>query len=152
MEHDISRNQRILMAMQEKLASLLEFAEKVNIVMEECIEAEESNDTEAEMRIVREIDMLDQEVDELVASVSQAEMDEMAHALGPEALERNVAWLMECRARLDDLVEEYESAMHKEHDLEHAVRLRQDIKKLGHDLVRGHRQKASLIRSGWLLS
>ena len=138
MERGRSRSQNILMGMQEKLASLLEFAEKVNIVMEECIEAEENNDTEAEMRIVREIDMLDQEVDELVSSVSQREMDEMAHALGPEALERNVAWLMECRQRLDNLVAEYEAAMHKEHDLEHAVRLRQDIKMLGHDLVRGH--------------
>ena len=139
MERGKSRSQRILMAMQEKLASMMEFAEKVNIIMEECIEAEENNDAEAEMRIVREIDMLDQDVDELVASVSQAEMDEMAHALGPEALEQNVAWLTKCRKRLDDLVEEYEGAMHKEHDLEHAVRLRQDIKKLGHDLVRGRR-------------
>ena len=133
----VSRNQQSIMAMQEKLASLLEFAEIVNIIMEECIEAEETNDQEAELRIVSEIDKMDEEMDDLVTSVAQAEMDKMAHSLGEEALEKNISWLMDCRKRIDDLVDAYESAMHKEHDPRHAAQLRQEIKRLGHDLVRG---------------
>lgn len=96
----VSRNQQIIMAMQEKLASLLEFAERVNIIMEECIEAEEANDKEAELRIVSEIDKMDEEMDDLVTSVAQAEMDKMAHSLGEEALEKNISWLMDCRKRI----------------------------------------------------
>lgn len=133
----VSRNQRILMAMQEKMTSMLEFAERVNIIMEECIEAEASNDKEAERRIVAEIDKMDEEMDDLITNVAEKEMDEMAQSLGEEALERNVAWLKECRQRIDELVDAYEAAMHEEHDPRHAAQLRQQIKRLGHDLVRG---------------
>lgn len=132
-----SRNKQILMIMQEKLASLLEFAEKVNIIMEECIEAETANDLEAERRVVEEVEKLDEELDNILVSVNQAEIDEITHVLDEDALRANVEWLRKSSQKLNDLTADYAKAISQRHDVKTAIQIRQEIKLLGHALVRG---------------
>ncbi len=133
------RNKQILMIMQEKLASLFEFAEKVNIIMEECIEAETANDHETERRLVEEIDKLDEELDNILMTVSQAEIDEITHVLDEDALLANADWLKESSRKLSDLAERYTEAIRQRHDVKTTVEIRQEIKLLGHALVRGRK-------------
>ena len=137
MEQMTSRNRQTLMIMQEKLASLFEFAEKVNIIMEECIEAERADDHEAERRLVEEIENLDEELDNILMTVSQAEIDEITHVLDEESLLANVSWLKESSRKLDDLAERYAEAIRQRHDVKTTIQIRQEVKLLGHALVRG---------------
>ena len=137
MEKMTNRNQQRLMVLQERLASLLEFAEKVNIVTEECIEAEKKNDSEAELRAVEEIERLDAELDIILTAVTQAEIDEITHVLSEESLLANVDWLRDCSRKLDKLADRYAEAIKERHDVKKAIAIRQDIKNLGHVLVRG---------------
>lgn len=137
MEQMTSRNRQILMIMQEKLASLFEFAEKVNIIMEECIEAERADDREAERHLVEEIENLDEELDNILMTVSQAEIDEITHVLDEEALLANVDWLKSSSRKLDELADRYTEAIRQRHDVKTTIQIRQEIKLLGHALVRG---------------
>ena len=137
MEKMRSKNQQTLMVLQERLASLLEFAEKVNIITQECIEAERNDDQEAELRAVEEIERLDEELDNILTAVTQAEIDEITHVLSEESLLANVYWLRSCSQKLDKLADRYAEAIKERHDVKKAIAIRQDIKNLGHALVRG---------------
>ena len=137
MEKMRSKNQQTLMVLQERLATLLEFAEKVNIVTEECIEAERNDDQEAELRAVEEIERLDEELDNILTAVTQAEIDEITHVLSEESLLANVDWLRSCSQKLDKLADKYAEAIKERNDVKKAIAIRQEIKNLGHALVRG---------------
>lgn len=139
MEKMRSKNQQTLMVLQERLATLLEFAEKVNIVTEECIEAERNDDREAELRAVEEIERLDEELDNILTAVTQAEIDEITHVLSEESLLANVEWLRSCSQKLDKLAGKYAEAIKERHDVKKAIAIRQEIKNLGHALVRGRK-------------
>ena len=139
MEKMTSKNQQTLMLLQERLASMLEFAEKVNIITEQCIEAERNNDKEAELQAVEEIERLDEELDNILTAVTQAEIDEITHVLSEEALLANVDWLRSCSRKLDKLADSYAEAIKERHDVKKAIAIRQDIKNLGHALVRGRK-------------
>ena len=139
MEKMRSKNQQTLMVLQERLATLLEFAEKVNIVTEECIEAERNDDREAELRAVEEIERLDEELDNILTAVTQAEIDEITHVLSEESLLANVDWLRSCSQKLDKLADKYAEAIKERHDVKKAIAIRQEIKNLGHALVRGRK-------------
>ena len=136
-----NKHQQRLMMMQERLASLLVFAERVNIITEQCIEAEDSGDKEAERQAVEEIELLDEDLDRLLTDVTQAEIEEIAHAHSEESLLANVDWLRSCSRRLDELADKYTEAIRERHDVKRAVELRQQVKKLGHTLVRGRKLK-----------
>ncbi len=137
MEKMKASNRQTLMVLQERLATLLEFAEKVNIVTQQCIEAERNDDKEAELRVVEEIERLDEELENILTAVTQAEIDEITHVLSEESLLANVDWLRKCSKKLDDLADEYAEAIKVRHDVKRAAYIRQDIKNLGHALVRG---------------
>ena len=137
MEKMKTSNRQTLMVLQERLATLLEFAEKVNIVTQQCIEAERNDDKEAELRAVEEIERLDEELDNILTAVTQAEIDEITHVLSEESLLANVDWLRKCSKKLDILADEYAEAIKVRHDVKRAASIRQDIKNLGHALVRG---------------
>ena len=139
MEKMRSKNQQTLMVLQERLATLLEFAEKVNIVTEECIEAERNDDREAELRAVEEIERLDEELDNILTAVTQAEIDEITHVLSEESLLANVDWLRSCSQKLDKLADKYAEAIKERQDVKKAIAIRQEIKNLGHALVRGRK-------------
>ncbi len=139
MEKMRSKNQQTLMVLQERLATLLEFAEKVNIVTEECIEAERNDDREAELRAVEEIERLDEELDNILTAVTQAEIDEITHVLSEESLLANVDWLRSCSQKLDKLADKYAEAIKERNDVKKAIAIRQEIKNLGHALVRGRK-------------
>ena len=139
MEKMRSKNQQTLMVLQERLASLLEFAEKVNIITQECIEAERNDDQEAELRAVEEIERLDEELDNILTAVTQAEIDEITHVLSEESLLANVDWLRSCSQKLDKLADKYAEAIKERHDIKKAIAIRQEIKNLGHALVRGRK-------------